>query len=245
MNPELEKLITLQEVDINVKVLEEEINDLPRRQSELEARFNEFAAEYNNALDRLNTARGEQQQLEITLRESEELLDKYKQDLMRVRNEKEYSTVLREIDLTKRSIGGLETATIERIETIEKLEAETRQLSPQVEVKRKEFDLLLEECRAANERLHEQVVKLCVRRDQLRSTLPGELIVRYRRLADSRDGLALSEVLNGSCTACFMAVRPQVHSNVRRGDEIIACENCGRIMFYRGQAQMAEGQTAN
>jgi RNase P subunit RPR2 len=42
----------------------------------------------------------------------------------------------------------------------------------------------------------------------------------------------MAEARNGSCTACFMALRPQVMSEVRRGDEIITCENCNRILYY-------------
>jgi RNase P subunit RPR2 len=42
----------------------------------------------------------------------------------------------------------------------------------------------------------------------------------------------MAEARNGSCTACFMALRPQVMSEVRRGDEIITCDNCNRILYY-------------
>ncbi len=244
MNPELEKLIALQELDIQIKVLEREITDLPRRKSEIESQFNQFAAEYLSGVDQLNSAKHEHQQLEFDLRESEERLEKYKKDLMRVRNEKEYSTVLREIDLTKKSISGLETSTLERIEVIEKLEQEVRALSPQVEVKRTEFDQLLAESLAENERLTGEANELRRHREELVVTLRNDLVGRYNRLVELRDGLALAEVRNGSCTSCFMAVRPQVYSDVRKGDEIITCDNCSRILFYRAAAQVMESETA-
>ncbi|MCA1557572.1 MAG: C4-type zinc ribbon domain-containing protein, partial [Acidobacteria bacterium] len=55
----------------------------------------------------------------------------------------------------------------------------------------------------------------------------------YKRISTRiRDGVALAEARNNSCSACFMALRPQVMAEVRRGEEIIICENCNRILYY-------------
>jgi predicted nucleic acid-binding Zn-ribbon protein len=29
-----------------------------------------------------------------------------------------------------------------------------------------------------------------------------------------------------------MSLRPQVMAEIRRGEEILTCDNCGRILFY-------------
>jgi len=64
------------------------------------------------------------------------------------------------------------------------------------------------------------------------ATLPARLASVYDRLAQrSRDGIAVAEVVNGSCSACFMSLRPQVQLNVKKGDEIITCESCTRILY--------------
>jgi predicted nucleic acid-binding Zn-ribbon protein len=63
-------------------------------------------------------------------------------------------------------------------------------------------------------------------------TLPPRLASIYDRLAKrSRDGIAVAEVVNGSCSACYMGLRPQVQLNVKKGDEIITCESCTRILY--------------
>jgi predicted nucleic acid-binding Zn-ribbon protein len=41
----------------------------------------------------------------------------------------------------------------------------------------------------------------------------------------------------GRCTACNMALRPQVFSDIRRGDDLIVCDNCNRILFYRPEEE--------
>jgi len=55
----------------------------------------------------------------------------------------------------------------------------------------------------------------------------------YQRISKRiRDGVAVAEARNGACTACFMALRPQMMAEVRRGMEIITCDNCNRILYY-------------
>jgi predicted nucleic acid-binding Zn-ribbon protein len=70
-------------------------------------------------------------------------------------------------------------------------------------------------------------------RDQVFGALPKALGVQYGRISTKiRDGVAVAEARNRSCTACFMSLRPQVMSEIRRGEEVITCDNCGRILFY-------------
>src|SRR5438445_8546204 len=48
----------------------------------------------------------------------------------------------------------------------------------------------------------------------------------YKRIsARIRDGVAVAEARNGACTACYMSLRPQVMADVRRGEEVITCDN--------------------
>jgi hypothetical protein len=62
----------------------------------------------------------------------------------------------------------------------------------------------------------------------------------YNRIsARIRDGVAVAEARNNSCSACFMALRPQMMAEVRRGDEIIFCDNCNRILYYAPTDQPA------
>ena len=72
-------------------------------------------------------------------------------------------------------------------------------------------------------------------------TLPANLAAVYNRLVQrSRDGIAVAEVVNGSCSACFISLRPQVQVEVRRMDSIITCENCTRILYVRAKLEQSE-----
>jgi predicted nucleic acid-binding Zn-ribbon protein len=70
-------------------------------------------------------------------------------------------------------------------------------------------------------------------RERLTATLPKPMGSLYNRIsARIRDGIAVAEAKNGSCTACFMTLRPQVMAEIRRGEDVIVCDNCNRILYY-------------
>jgi len=70
-------------------------------------------------------------------------------------------------------------------------------------------------------------------RERLLNELPKHMASLYGRIsARIRDGVAVAEARNGACMACFMALRPQAMAQVRRGDEVVTCDNCNRILYY-------------
>lgn len=234
MNPELEKLIALQELDLKIRALEEEIAAVPMKRAELEREFEAFAAEYLEKKSRLETSKRQHRQLEMDLQDAQLRLEKYKSDLMRVRNQTEYAAALREIDMAKKLVSALETQLLELMETIEALEREVQEQTPEIEAKRQHVDALLAEYATAVERLTEELNRMRQQREHLAQTIRPDLLNRYMRLVELRDGLALAEVRDGSCTACYMTIRPQVYADVRKGEEILACDHCSRILYYRG-----------
>ena len=73
------------------------------------------------------------------------------------------------------------------------------------------------------------------------ANLPGSMSNMYARIrARIRDGVAVAEARNRSCTACFMSLRPQVMSEIRRGEDVITCDNCGRILFFVADSLQAD-----
>ena len=47
----------------------------------------------------------------------------------------------------------------------------------------------------------------------------------------TRRGVAVSAIRDGHCQACQVTVRPQQIMQARKGDEIVLCESCKRILY--------------
>ncbi|MEW6208667.1 MAG: C4-type zinc ribbon domain-containing protein [Acidobacteriota bacterium] len=217
----------------------ERLARIPVEREQIENEFNQFAAEFLALKNRYEQTLKDHKQLEADLADTQQKHEKFQQDKMRVNNEKEYTAVLREIDSSKKLIGSLETEILKRMEELEHLESELKVQSPAIETKRGEVDASL----ASLDREREEALRLSVelenRRRALCEKLPKSLFSVYDRMTRSKRGQALSEIIGGVCTACRMKVRPKVFSDVRRGDQMITCESCGRILFYRNEPQQS------
>ena len=237
MIQQIGKLLELQELDLEIQRVADRLASIPAEREQIETRFNEYSAEFLGLKDRYQQTLTNRKQLETELADTQLIHEKYKQDLMKVRNEKEYTTALREIDATKKLIGTLETEVLKSLEEAEKLEGELTTYTPAVERKRLEVDRDLEALQKEHDNAESRLAAITGRRTETARSIPAQLLAVYERVAKIRRGQAMSEVRDGTCTACRMRVRPKVFSDVRRGDQLITCDSCSRIFFYRPDAK--------
>jgi len=55
-------------------------------------------------------------------------------------------------------------------------------------------------------------------------------------LIDKKGGLAIARVLNSSCSACHVKIRPAALQTLKAGREIVYCDSCKRILYWDPQA---------
>jgi uncharacterized protein len=245
VSAELSQLIELQELDLDIQRITDRLSKIPVERDNIEKEFNTHAAEFLALKSKHEQTFVDRSQIESDLASAQEHHDKYKQDLMRVRNEKEYTTALREIDATKKQISAYETEILKRMEELEKLEAEIKSKEPDIEGKRGEVDQSLAALDQEMEETKATLAAMKARREVLVSTISAEMLWTYDRMARTRRGQALSAVRDGICSACRVKVRPKIFSDVRKGDLLITCESCGRILYYRPDSPQSAEAGAN
>ena len=236
MNPELSQLLSLQEADLEIKRMAEEIALLPERQQMIEAQFAESVKEHSDLKAEHDAALILRIRLEADLSAEQQKNEKFRADLMKARNEKEYATAVREIDASKKAISTFETELLKLMEKIETLDTSLKERSPDIEIRRTELDRQLDEITASVTASQTRLDVLLHDRETMYKTLSVNVRAIYDRVSRLRGGVVLAEAKDYSCQACRMKIRPQVFNDIRRGDTIIPCENCGRVLFFRMSA---------
>ncbi|HKE03202.1 MAG TPA: C4-type zinc ribbon domain-containing protein [Blastocatellia bacterium] len=236
MNSELSHLISLQDADVEIKRLKEEIESLPARRAELERQFAESVKEYLAIKQELEDSQASRRRLEGELEHEQQKHQKFKNDLMKATNEREYTTAVREIDVTRKAISALETEVLKLMERIEKLDAQVAERTPEMESRRVEIDRQLKEWLATADANQQRLETLRAERGPMIQSLSPDARATYERLSRMRSGFALAEARDYSCMACRMKIRPQVFADIRKGDSIITCESCGRILYFKVEA---------
>ncbi|MBS1793710.1 MAG: hypothetical protein JSS81_07645 [Acidobacteria bacterium] len=232
MKAELEKLISLQLTDTNIRRLKKIIETADERRAGIEQEFERHASSIREIQTNHENLRAARAELERQIAENRTYLERADRNLKHAQNQKEYETAMRETDALQKQIGTLETQVLEKITAAEEVEKTLDERAEEIggmESKRAEelaaFDAEID---AAREELAAETAK----RHEVFTTLPKNLAAIYDRYAQrSRDGIAVAEVINGSCSACYITLRPHMQMEVKRGDQIITCENCSRILY--------------
>lgn len=232
MKAELQKLIALQNLDTTIRKLEKDQKATPERRAEIEKEFDQRAFEIRALENRRDEAKHTRARLENEVVEQRGRAERAERNLMSSKKPDEYTAAIREADAARKQISAIETQILEQLEQLEQAEAalneraaEIASLNSDRETKLKAFD---DETVTIGDRL----VTARKEREEVFASLPKQLSALYSRIgARIRDGVAVAEARNRSCSACFMSLRPQMMAEIRRGDEIITCDNCGRILY--------------
>ncbi len=233
MKAEIQQLIALQKADLEIRRLQTEIAAIPERRAEIEKEFDQRAFEIKGLEQQRDEAQQERVRLEAEAAETKTQGERAERNLMSSKKQDEYTAAIREADSAKKHISKLEEQILEKMEAFELANNALTERAPEVAKLQAEMEERFKNFDAQAKRQEVELNALREQREKTVLALPKGLSREYNRISTRiRDGVAVTEARNGSCTACFMALRPQVMSQIRRGDEIITCENCNRILFY-------------
>ncbi len=233
MKAELQQLVALQKLDTSIRKVQAELEAIPQRRAEIEKEFDQRAFEIRALENARDEARHTRARLELEIAEQRIRVERADRNLMSSKKQDEYTAAIREADAARKQISALETQTLEQMEAFDKAETSLNERGEEIATLNSDREARLQ---AFDDETRGQADKLAIsrtERERLVSALPKSMGAQYvRTVARIRDGVAVAEARNGACMACFMALRPQAMAQVRRGEEIVTCDNCNRILYY-------------
>ena len=242
MKAELEKLVELQKTDTKIRNLKKSIESAEERRAAIEQEFEQHAFSIREIQANRDNLQTERAKLEKDIAENKTYLERADRNLKHAQNQKEYETAMRETDALQKQINALETQALEKINGVEEVEKVLSDRAEEINSLDSKREAALVEFDSELSRVRDEFESETAKRHEVFTTLPAQLASVYNRLTQrSRDGIAVAEVVNGSCSACFMKLRPQVQLEVKRGNEIITCESCTRILYIAPKTESAAG----
>lgn len=230
----LRDLVDLSRLDTELFRLEEERAGLP-------GKLRAAAAEREAAQARLEAARAAlvdaeqaQRRAESQSQDHEALLRKLEGQQYQIKTNTAYTALLAEMDQARRAISDAETRVLEAMEAIElsrsTLDAQGDQVRGVLERIRAEEERI----RERGTRLEADIASLQTQRAQRAAGIERALLSRYDRIA-SRRRPAVAIVSGEICLGCRVGIPPQSYIEILKGEEIVTCGTCMRILIHEDQ----------
>lgn len=232
MLPELEALLELQRRDTLLLDARRRRSELPARREALRGALAAARGDLERAKKDLEAARVSRRAMEKETENFSAEAAKLERQLLDVKTNQEYTAMRHQIEGVKQKRSDVETKILESFEREETLAASLKSAEKRVgdeEARLKQGEAEMDREAAA---LEETLAALTHDRDQVRPRVPAPMLSRYDRLAGARDGVAVAEVRKGACGACFRSLTPHAMQEARKGEAVMICEACGRILVF-------------
>ena len=208
LRTQLESLIQLQKVDTEIYQLKRQKEAVPAHLKELDAAFEEkkqgLVALEKKSLD----AQKQKKDAELELGSKEEAIKKLQSQLYSLKTNKEYQTMLQQINDAKADCSVIEDKILAAMDAIDRVKGEVEQEKLKLQSEEKLFAAEKNKVNDGAKQIDERLAQLDAQRKQALENVDHKILTQYERILSSRDGLAIVTVNGNSCGGCNMLVPP-------------------------------------
>ena len=238
MKSDLSKLVELQKTDSRIRELKVIIESADERRADLEQEFEKHASSIREIQNNQSGAEAKRSEFEAGIGEAKAGLERANRNLTTAQDQKQYEAAMREIDSLNKQVSKHETGILEQMEIIDEAKGILEERSEEVANLDSDWESKQKKFAAALRKDKRELKKLENERAGVFDEIAPRLAAVYNRLITrSRDGIAVAEVVEGACSACFMSLRKQMIVLLRTTDEIYTCESCTRILYINHEEQ--------
>jgi len=246
MTPDLERLIRLQQLDTTIDEARRETAAHPQRLADAEARLDEATQALDAAKHRLKTSQDTRRDLEKEAAVFQGRLTKFKEQLSAVKTNREYTAMQHEIVMAQDSVRGFEDQILELLVLADELDTAVKATDAALTQERGQVAKERVAREQATSAMSPEIEALLQKRTLVVAEMSREALALFDFVSRSRKGSVVAETRDGHCTACHVRLRPQMYNEVLRGDRLIQCESCSRILFVLPpKAAVPEGKPAD
>lgn len=224
-------LYRLQHIDSQIDKLRTQRGELPLEVQDLEDEVAGLETRMKKLQDELAEMEGQVSDRQNLIKEAKAQIKKYEGQQSKVRNNREYDSLTKEIEfqnleiqLAEKRIKEAKASIDTKKQVVEESSTLYTERKKDLDVKKKELDGIIAETEKEEKDLDKKS-------QTATKAIEQRLLDAYHRIrSNSRNGLSVVPVERGSCGGCFNAIPPQRQLDISSHKKIIVCEHCGRIL---------------
>jgi uncharacterized protein len=239
MLPVVEKLMILQDRDRNISRLREELAHIPVERNQLQGRLSASQAALENARTKVKHLESDRKRLELEVESKKQLIEKYSLQQFQTKKNEEYRALAHEIEMCKEAITKLDDQQLEIMEQADSAQKQVAAATQAANDAKKVLEARLGDLAAREGNLQKELKELEANRNELASAVDEDVRGRYERLLRSKGHTVVVGIQHGVCGGCHMQLQRQVVVSCMQEQDIVNCPNCGRILYYSRDMDMA------
>lgn len=231
MNKNLEHLIELSNFDKNIDSFTPKIEAIQKKLDDKEASISEIENQINTVLIEIDDVKSQITATNAHIAEFSAKIKSAGKKSSSIKTEKELKALQTEEEFTKEQLNAAneDISKLERL--IDTKEGIKKELDSKKEILLKEFEALKIETKVEFESIEKAKNEFSVKKSKLIKEMDQKIISFYEKIRKWAGNSAVAKVKKQACYGCFLHINDKTYFNVIRGEEIITCPHCGRILY--------------
>jgi predicted nucleic acid-binding Zn-ribbon protein len=232
MTADIELITRLQSIDQKIGDLQREVASLPKHIALIEKTLDSHVRRLDADRAALAANQKDRKSLEDDVKVQEQKISKLRDQMLQAKTNEQYRAFQHEIEYCEKEIRKHEDRILDLMGESEPLEANVKKADVALKQEKQQVEAEKTHAREATAKDENLLQGLQAERTTVVARLTPSMYNNYVRIRKKWHGAVVAEVVEGRCSACQMMLRPQFVQDLKRGEEMMFCESCGRIVFY-------------
>jgi predicted nucleic acid-binding Zn-ribbon protein len=232
MKQDIELVVRVQRLDLRAAELEKEIASLPRHLAEIERALEAHTRKLEADKAAVVANQKQRRAIEGEIQMQQQKISKLKDQMMSAKTNEQYHAFQHEIQFCEEAIRKHEDRLLELMLEAEALETNVKSAEAALDGEARHVEEEKIRAKQRSEQDRNELEGLRAERRELVGRIDPKLMALYEKCRKKYHGVAVSEATEGRCSACQLDIRPAIYQELRRGEAVLTCENCGRILYY-------------
>jgi len=236
VNPFIEKLLKIQELDKRLMEATHRLHEIPKEINAIEQNARDLEAKVAQERKNLQDLEVKRRDLDQVLKSTEDLIVKHKSQQLQVKKTEEFEALNNEIEKAQATIGDQEDEEMalllkidEENEALQLHEVELREMSSELKSQ-------IETLRDQEKSLKESLTELENNLSQAEGEIDAPTLSLYKRVRQTRKKppfIVPLDLEERRCQGCYLKVSNDIYSSMVKGAQLQQCDQCTRILFLK------------
>ena len=240
MNRYTKELVELSKIDRALDSYTPQIDAINSKVAKAQKRVDELTAKKAEIAELIENNNEKIKSFEIQIQELKDQLDSIKKKQALVKTEKEITHLSSEEHIAKDTLS-YNNDEIERLNKVNDVKsAELAEIETELAEATETLEKTKEEVAEELKSIEEQKSSLYEQRDKAIRSMDLKILAFYEKIRKWAGNTAVVKVENQACYGCYMKINDKSYSDLIKGEEIVTCPHCGRVLYLEVESENAE-----
>lgn len=231
MNKYLEQLVLLSKIDREIDNFEPKIENISKTLKDAEDKIEKISIQLQNLEDEVKDIENQKIQNNAHIAEFSAKIKELGKKSGAVKTEKEANALKIEEDIAKEQLDAANDEIIRLDKILENKELFKKELLEKKSKEEDGLDGIKKETATQMQSLEKERKSIYNKRDKLVNDVNQKVLSFYEKIRKWAKNTAVVPVKKQACYGCFMKIYDKTYLSVIKGEEIVTCPHCGRILY--------------